>query len=433
MSEFDVSQLSKESLENGEFPASGRSNFRVHFAPEVHADVGDHAGDDTSVEICGVLVGGWQKDDNGPFAVIRHSIRCDTATSKNAEVTFTHESWAQINEQMDSKYSDQRIIGWYHSHPDFGIFLSDRDMFIQEHFFSGPGQIAYVVDPVRKLEGVFEWREGRAEVASHFWVGDRIVSSAASQSTSPARTSMSPGTTPDSDTPAAAETSSRLDPPLLPSPTVMMAWVAVFLVGYLLSSWNNTSNERYQIEGVIAHYGIWNLYQVGQGEQIEDTRQRVELALGAVTELSREHAELVDDDQRKTLRKKWLAVRRQLADSRDSLELIEQRYTVAKEHRPILREVIALKLAEFHRGGSQGPVLPVPIPVALLKRNDKKAPTEPDGDKTRTRPTGGPTKKKGRPKAGETKAGETKPPAKSTSSKSSAPKSQQPASEAPSD
>ena len=380
MSEIDVSQLQDESLQSGEFPAGGQSDFRVHFASEVHSDISDHAGDDTSVEICGVLVGGWLQDDEGPFVLIRHSIRCDTAASKSAEVTFTHESWAQINEEMDSKYDDQRIIGWYHSHPDFGIFLSDRDMFIQQHFFSAPGQVAYVVDPVRELEGIFEWRQGRAEVAGHYWVGDRIVTSAASASSPPAAGSMRPSGTGEGGTPADAESSSRTEPPLLPSPTVMLACVGLFLLGFLVSTWSSSSKERQLFEGAIVHYGLWNVMQIGRAEQVEDTRQRVELAFAGVSELSREHALLVAEDQREKLRKRWRVVRKQLADSRDTLKLIEQKYSVPKEQRPLLAKVIMAKISELQRTGVRGPVLPVPVPVPmqLLKPDDKQATPQPE-------------------------------------------------------
>jgi proteasome lid subunit RPN8/RPN11 len=172
MTKLDVTQLTKESLSSGSFPASMAADFRLFFQPEVHAEILSHAGEDTSFEICGILVGRWESDSDGPYAVITNRIRCDNASSKLAEVTFTHESWAQINQEMDTKYSDLRIIGWYHSHPDFGIFLSDRDVFIQENFFSGVGQVAFVVDPVRKTEGVFEWRDGKPELMSQYWVGD---------------------------------------------------------------------------------------------------------------------------------------------------------------------------------------------------------------------------------------------------------------------
>src|SRR5690606_7016679 len=123
-----------------------------------------------TVEICGILVGEWRQDEDGPFATVENYIRCDNATSKFAEVTFTHESWAKINEEMDSRFDGKRIVGWYHSHPDFGIFLSGRDCFIHEHFFGSPGQVAFVVDPVRELEGVFAWRNGKPTPMRHYWV-----------------------------------------------------------------------------------------------------------------------------------------------------------------------------------------------------------------------------------------------------------------------
>jgi hypothetical protein len=76
---------------------------------------------------------------------------------------------------MDTKFSELAIVGWYHTHPDFGIFLSDRDRFIQEHFFSGPGQFAHVIDPIRKIEGVFAWRAGKPALCEYYWIGDRIL------------------------------------------------------------------------------------------------------------------------------------------------------------------------------------------------------------------------------------------------------------------
>lgn len=99
------------------------------------------------------------------------SIRGEGMTSKSAEVTFTHETWAEINRRMDRDFADERIVGWYHSHPDFGIFLSDRDLFIHEHFFPAPGQIAVVIDPVRDEEGVFVWQEGTLGRTKTYWVG----------------------------------------------------------------------------------------------------------------------------------------------------------------------------------------------------------------------------------------------------------------------
>ena len=157
------------------FPAAGMKASGSSSRREVHAALWQHAVLDTTVEICGVLVGSWHRDDAGPFVKIVESIRGEGAETRFAEVTFTHQTWAKINAEMDTKFSKLSIVGWYHTHPDFGIFLSDRDRFIHEHFFSGPGQVAHVIDPIRKIEGVFIWRDGKPSPCEHFWVGDRIL------------------------------------------------------------------------------------------------------------------------------------------------------------------------------------------------------------------------------------------------------------------
>ena len=55
------------------------------------------------------------------------------------------------------------MIGWYHTHPGFGIFLSDMDVFICDNFFNLPWQVAFVYDPLGGDEGNFVWRAGQAE------------------------------------------------------------------------------------------------------------------------------------------------------------------------------------------------------------------------------------------------------------------------------
>jgi proteasome lid subunit RPN8/RPN11 len=170
----DIAQLEKRDLPAGKFPGETKTPFRVFIDPRAHKQIHAHASEDTSVEICGVLVGRWGRDEKGPFLSVTASIRGEAATNKFAEVTFTHDTWSKINKRMDQDFVGESIVGWYHTHPDFGIFLSERDRFIHEHFFSEPGQVALVVDPIRKEEGVFIWSAGKPVPTSHYWVGGDI-------------------------------------------------------------------------------------------------------------------------------------------------------------------------------------------------------------------------------------------------------------------
>jgi hypothetical protein len=49
------------------------------------------------------------------------------------------------------------MVGWYHTHPDWGVFLSGLDMFICDNFFNKPLDVAYVIDPCRGDRGMFQW------------------------------------------------------------------------------------------------------------------------------------------------------------------------------------------------------------------------------------------------------------------------------------
>jgi proteasome lid subunit RPN8/RPN11 len=143
------------------------AGFQVVFAAGVLEDIRAHGVDSPDAEVCGVLVGNVYSDDRGPWCRVAANIRGNGAAGRNAQVTFTAETWSHINNLMDTKYREDRIVGWYHTHPGFGIFLSEMDLFIQENFFGEPWQIAYVDDPKGGDQGVFVWEKGSAVRRAH--------------------------------------------------------------------------------------------------------------------------------------------------------------------------------------------------------------------------------------------------------------------------
>ena len=147
---------------------TGRSaGFQVLFASGVIDDIRAHGLSSPEAEVCGVLVGNVYCDNRGPWCRVVANIRGNGAAGRNAQVTFTGETWAHINQLMDTKYREDRIVGWYHTHPGFGIFLSEMDLFIQENFFGEPWQIAYVDDPKGGDRGAFVWEKGAAVRRAH--------------------------------------------------------------------------------------------------------------------------------------------------------------------------------------------------------------------------------------------------------------------------
>jgi proteasome lid subunit RPN8/RPN11 len=296
----DVRQLAAGDLPESAFPGGRSQPFRIFFEPAVHEQIWKHATENVAVEICGVVVGKWVRDGVGPYVLISEAIRGEAATNKFAEVTFTHETWAKINEQMDSRFAHLSIVGWYHSHPDFGVFLSDRDRFIQENFFSGAGQVACVVDPVRRTEGVFVWHEGKPVLAPHFWVGDRIqVATAAGQEqAAPVRGE-----------PDRAKEASQ--PPAAARPGREIDWLGIlgqlgvclimFLLGYLVAG-KVSDMERLQIEQ--ASYrralGSWSVVKLRPGlrEALKELTAGLEMTRKNTADLV-EHLKETEDPKEK--------------------------------------------------------------------------------------------------------------------------------------
>jgi proteasome lid subunit RPN8/RPN11 len=140
-----------------------------------------HALRDTSVELGGILLGKECVDDETgePYVWVTKSLEAKHYENTQASFTYTHDSWEEITRERDKLHPDLDVVGWYHTHPDFGIFLSGHDLFIHHHFFAQPLQVAYVVDPIRQHRGFFRWRDGRLDQVGGYYLtserGDRVA------------------------------------------------------------------------------------------------------------------------------------------------------------------------------------------------------------------------------------------------------------------
>src|SRR5438270_3649841 len=134
---------------------------------EVARKIRQHARTSMKAEVCGVLIGNTEHER----MTVEACIAGINAAQGGAHVTFTQDTWEHIYKIKDKEYPDDKIVGWYHSHPGFGVFLSEHDLFIQQNFFSNPQQVAWVYDPHTDEEGCFGWVGGNIEKLSAIRVG----------------------------------------------------------------------------------------------------------------------------------------------------------------------------------------------------------------------------------------------------------------------
>jgi proteasome lid subunit RPN8/RPN11 len=157
------------------FPGAGGSDepLRVAMTRDAYAELTAHAKESLNAEVCGVLVGTQCEDDDGPFVSVEGAIRGSAARKGRTHVTFTQETWTQIYEDKERDYPKLQIVGWYHTHPGFGVEFSEMDRFVQRNFFPGAGQIAFVTDPLGGAEAILANVDGDVVPVGRFWVDGR--------------------------------------------------------------------------------------------------------------------------------------------------------------------------------------------------------------------------------------------------------------------
>jgi proteasome lid subunit RPN8/RPN11 len=141
-------------------PAEG-SGFQPHIPVFViqsaYCRLMEHAASDLEYEVGGILVGNWSIDSEirQQFILVEIALPARFTRQGSIYLTFTQDSLVDLHAEMDEHYPGKQIVGWYHTHPGMGVFLSPYDTWLHDHFFPEPWQVALVIEPHSATGGFF--------------------------------------------------------------------------------------------------------------------------------------------------------------------------------------------------------------------------------------------------------------------------------------
>lgn len=95
----------------------------------------------------GFLLGDVYVHRGNRYALARDAVTTDLDAS-SVSVRFQREGFPKLLEDLDDIPYDYIIVGWYHSHPGYGCFMSPKDVETQKKMFSEDYHSAIVVDPL---------------------------------------------------------------------------------------------------------------------------------------------------------------------------------------------------------------------------------------------------------------------------------------------
>lgn len=149
-------------------------DVKVYIRQDVYQALEKLAASDTSKELGSIIIGTYSQEMGKMNVIISEYIEAKYTDASASTLTFTHETWDYIHSEHERLYPDKKIVGWQHTHPNYGIFLSNYDLFIQENFFNMPFQVAYVIDPVQNIRGFFQWKNGKIEKLKGYYIYDDV-------------------------------------------------------------------------------------------------------------------------------------------------------------------------------------------------------------------------------------------------------------------
>lgn len=148
-------------------------NKNVYILQSVYKEIHRFTQNKNTNESGGMLVGTTLEEFGKTNIIILGFVEAKYCEATPTTLRFTHETWKYVHNEIEKKYPGKKIVGWIHTHPDFGIFLSEYDKFIHQNFFNEDYQVAYVVDPIQKIEGFYFWINEKIEKCRGFYIYDK--------------------------------------------------------------------------------------------------------------------------------------------------------------------------------------------------------------------------------------------------------------------
>ena len=113
------------------------------------------------VEQGGLIVGTVVQGPRELSCLATATLRAHGTRGSSTYVKFDHYAWKEMFDEFDARVrsgqigEDQKIIGWYHTHPNMNVFMSGTDMGTQRSLFGRDWNYALVLNPQQQLCGCF--------------------------------------------------------------------------------------------------------------------------------------------------------------------------------------------------------------------------------------------------------------------------------------
>uniref|UniRef100_A0ACD6ADA8 Uncharacterized protein n=1 Tax=Avena sativa TaxID=4498 RepID=A0ACD6ADA8_AVESA len=135
---------------NGDTPLPDSSE-QIYISPLALLKMLKHARSGVPMEVMGLMLGEFV--DEYTVTVVDVFAMPQSGTGVSVEAV-DHAFQTNMMDMLRQAGRPEMVVGWYHSHPGFGCWLSGTDMHTQQSFEQlNPRAVAVVVDPIQSVKG----------------------------------------------------------------------------------------------------------------------------------------------------------------------------------------------------------------------------------------------------------------------------------------
>jgi proteasome lid subunit RPN8/RPN11 len=145
------------------FHAERDAGCLVILPKAVFGEIMHHLKGDCTRERIGMLVGRpyTRPSCKQLLVYVDAALPVDDTYATGTKVSIQKSEWKEVWKDLALTPGSQ-IVGWYHSHPNHGVFLSAVDRKTQSLWFAQEWKIAIVIDPIRGEHQAFTGANGIA-------------------------------------------------------------------------------------------------------------------------------------------------------------------------------------------------------------------------------------------------------------------------------
>ena len=154
-------------LHHGQIPGDGQPVVLLHQTAVLQ--IVAHSRSNLACELGGALLGHAYRYKSGVIVEVKAALPASSSDHGPVHFTFSADSWSKLHRDRAAHYANLDIVGWFHTHPDLGVFYSSDDVVVHSAAFTQPWHVGLVVDPVRDEAAFFGWVNGALAPLAGFY------------------------------------------------------------------------------------------------------------------------------------------------------------------------------------------------------------------------------------------------------------------------